>query len=806
MHSAFGKLLREYRLAQGLSQESLAERASMSVNGISALERGANQSPQRKTLELLVKALRLGPEQSHALEQAATRPSRPRPGASETRFEDVTRSATPFFGRRELLDEVQRLIMELPLVTLTGPGGIGKTRLALKVAEESIKHFSDGLVVLDLAPLHDGESVLRTLGAHFGVKATGEEPLLAKVVEALRAKNLLLLIDNCEHVTAAVASAVQALIRGCPAVRIIATSRQPLKVPGEQVVRVPALDLESSIELFVERAKRASGPAEFSAGDIEIIARIVLRLDGIALAIELAAARINLLTLSELEHHLSERFHILTGGSAVTLPRQQTMRATMDWSYDLLSPRERQVFGRLRIFPASFSLDAAVAVCGDEQTGKWQVFEALASLVEKSLVNSAPEGGVQRYTLLETTRAYVSERMSDGDETAALRRRHAVYYCRLGESAAAALESTESTVAWARALEPDLENFRTALSWLLAEDGDCAAGVRLLANLQELWIVEGSAAETARRAHEVLNLKPGLPNALRAALWLTIARMRQELFVHPGHMLEAASKARELFEVSEDRSGLALAVRQQAAAHMRLGEFSQAQLEFERSLEIYRDLGDQRMAARGLGYLASLLQVKGEYAQARAMLADVLGIAKSIGDDRMMPTIAINLAETEFALGDAEGAAVRARENLSDPVLLKSSDMIATQEANLAVYLLALGRAEEARAMALASIEDAGGSFVAVPLQHLAASLAISDPVSASRILGYVDQAFKATAFSRENTERFSYEYLTGALRAAVQADALAKYRGEGAAMSQQQILAIACSAAEPLPPFQVRI
>jgi predicted ATPase len=679
------------------------------------------------------------------------------------------------------------------LITLTGPGGVGKTRLALKAAEHVMNHFADGLVFVDLAWLDDGESVLRALGAHAGVKPGASEPLVRAITEALRAKQLLLLIDNCEHVSAAVAAAAQALIRGCPAIRILATSRQPLDVPGEQILRVPGLESDAAVELFVDRAARAIGPLQFSREDTAIIERIVTRLDGIALAIELAAARMNLLALPELEQHLSERFEILSGRSAVTLPRQQTMRATMDLSYDLLNARERQLFERLSVFPRTFSLDAAVAVCGRE-IGKWQVFETLASLVDKSLVNSASDGNTQRYGLLETTRAYAAERVGESGDAPSLRRRHAAYYTQLAQTAAAALESTESTAAWAHSLEPDVENFRCALDWSLDERGDVASGIRMLADLQELWIIEGAAAEAARRAREVLDRKPDLPNDLRAALWLTIARMRQELFVHPGHTLEAANNARELYESCDDRRGVALAVRQQAAAHLRLGSYSQAQMEFEQSLELYRELGDQRMTARGLGYLASLLQVKGEYAQARAVLSDVLRIAQSTGDDRMIPTIAMNLAETEFALGDGEGAAARARANLSDPVLQKSCDMIATQEANLSVYLLALGRAEEARAMALSAIEDAPGSFVAVPLQHLAASIAQADPACAARILGYVDRAFESAAFSRENTERFSYTHLTGVLQGTLDEATLARFRDEGAAMNQDQIVTIACS------------
>jgi tetratricopeptide (TPR) repeat protein len=247
-----------------------------------------------------------------------------------------------------------------------------------------------------------------------------------------------------------------------------------------------------------------------------------------------------------------------------------------------------------------------------------------------------------------------------------------------------------------------------------------------------------------------------------------------------------------LYETSDDRSGLALAVRQEAAAYMRLGEYSHARSGFERSLQIYTQLGDRRMTARGLGYLASLLQVQGAYREARATLQEVLHAATSAGDDRMIPTIVMNLAETEFALGEYASAAERGRKNLLNAVLQKNCDMAATQEANLSVYLLALGQTQDARAMALASIEDAEGAFIAVPLQHLAASIAHADPESAATILGFVDAAFSATAFAREHTERFSYEYLTGALRDALDENALARYRREGAAANAKQMLDLA--------------
>jgi predicted ATPase/DNA-binding XRE family transcriptional regulator len=770
MDNRFGSLLREYRLAARLSQEALAERAAMSVNGISALERGANQSPQRKTLDLLVEALSLDWERARALERAAARPSRPRLAAKRVRFNGLPRALTPFFGREHTIAEVRRLVLERPLVTLNGPGGIGKTRIALKVAEELANRFSDGTHFIDLI---------------------AGERLLTGLVEKLGSKNVLIVLDNCEHLAETVAATAQAIIAACPGVRIIATSRQALKVPGEQLFRVPPLETDAAVKLFQERAHRALGPREFSAADVDVIARIVVRLDGIALAIELAAARMNLLTIADLEHHLNERFDVLTGGSTMALPRHQTMRATMDWSYELLTEREREIFCRLSIFPASFSLDAAVAVCGDDRNGKWHIFEALASLIDKSLVNSAPDGSVQRYRLLETTRAYAAERIGEPELFEALHQCHAAYFAGVAERAASAFDSTESTTSWARALEPDLENFRAALNYTLQDRGDTAAGVRLLSNLQELWIVQGLAAQAERRAQDALSAEPQLADRLQAELWLTIARMRQELFVHPGQTLEAASHARALFEASGDRNGLALAVRQTAAAHMRLGARAQARREFEESVSIYRELGDRRMAARGLGYLASLLQVQGEYREARALLIDVLHTARSVGDDRMIPTISMNLAETEFALGDFESAANRARKNVEDETLRKSCDMMATQQANLSVYLLALGRMKEARSAALASLEEASGSFIAVPIQHLAAGIAESDPASAAKMLGYVDETFKTAGFSRENTERFSRDYLMASLRASIDEGAIEQYHREGAAMNEKEILKI---------------
>ena len=792
----FGTLLRRFRLAAGLSQEVLAERAAMSANGISALERGASRAPQRETLTLLVEALQLTPEQTVTLEQAAVRPSRPRNVGLQREFRHcgLPRALTPFYGRERDIDALMTLVERTQLITLTGSGGVGKTRLALEVAKALSDAFPDGIRFVDLAPMRDQDTVAAAVAAHFDVKPSGI-PLLEQLISSLEHKRALLIIDNCEHLIDAVAYVSQALIAACPELCIIATSRQSLNVPGEHLYRVSSLDRENAVKLFVDRAKRAFWSFTASEEDLEMIARIVQRLDGIALAIELAAARITVLTPHQIEARLSERFHVLSGGSSLMLPRHQTMRTALEWSYHLLSSDEQKVFRRLWIFPDSFSMDAVVAVCRENHVlDESRVFDILTSLVDKSLVVSFPFEKVQRYRLLETMRAYAGELLQDSDEIERLQRMHAEYYALLAERMERALGSAESTTAWARSLEPETENFRSALDWMLAGEGDVIIGAEMLCQLQEFWTSQGLTMEASRRAQAALDRDPEMPHAARASLWLTVARMHQGLWVHPQATLEAARRAREHYEHADDPSGLALAIRQEGAAQMRLAAYPEARENFERSIALYRDLGDQRMVVRGLGYLASLFQVQQDYALARATLLDVLEAVKESGDDRMIPTVVMNLAETEFALGECESASQRARKNLAHVEMIKSIEMRATQKANLSAYLFALGKTGEAREMALQSAHDAINSFVAVPLQHLAAIGAATNPKWAATLLGYVEAVFETTGFTREYTELYTYDRLVATLNEHLDESELTECLREGAAMSEKQARRTAAS------------
>ena len=391
--SPFGKLLREMRREAGLSQEALAERALMSVDTISALERGTSQAPQRETLAALVSALDLDADQRSALEALAVRPGQLRSYAEDRRAKtNLPLVSQQLYGRERETEAVKALIMRSPLVALTGAGGVGKTSLAQRVGREVLDDFTDGVWFVDLAPLSNIQGATRAIAALFGVRESADHSLEELLTHVLQRKHVLLIVDNCEHLIEGVAGCVESLMQGCPNLHVLATSRQSLNIPNEHTYRVNSLEVEAATTLFAEHAKRASEAFPLDAENTDVVHNIVRALDGIPLAIELAAARTKLLSPHQIADRLSERLRLLTGGSQTKLPRQQTMRATLDWSYELLSPREQLLFARLAVFAGGFSLDAAEFVCSDAEADECPILELLASLVNKSLVISEPAG------------------------------------------------------------------------------------------------------------------------------------------------------------------------------------------------------------------------------------------------------------------------------------------------------------------------------------------------------------------------------------------------------------------------------
>ena len=380
---------------------------------------------------------------------------------------------TTFIGRERDLDELKAHLAEHRLVTLFGSGGVGKTRLAAQVGAELLERFPDGVWIADLAPITDPESVPSVIAQALGASlAQGlrDDPAIPLW---LKTKQLLLILDNCEHLVQSIAVLADTIHRSCPTVHVLATSREALGVSGEKVLRLASLSVPAttknltvadalqfgSIALFADRASLVSQSFSLNEESAPIVADVCRRLDGIPLAIELAAARVKMLSVATLAQHLNERFKILTAGSRTAVPRQQTLRALIDWSYDLLTPQEQELFNRLAIFGGSFTLEAATHVCAGDGISEVDVFDMVASLADKSLVVVDTTGSQERSRLLESTRQYALEKLAASGEVERVAGRHAEYYLGVAKKAERNF-GTISLSEWLSSLEPEVENFR----------------------------------------------------------------------------------------------------------------------------------------------------------------------------------------------------------------------------------------------------------------------------------------------------------------------------------------------------------
>jgi predicted ATPase/DNA-binding winged helix-turn-helix (wHTH) protein len=435
---------------------------------------------------------------------------------------NLTEPVSELIGREIEFEEILGLTAAHRLVTLTGAGGIGKTRLGFDVARRLLPKFADGVWVIELAPLSDPDLVPAAVATELGLGLAGEVISPERVANALAAKQLLLVLDNCEHLVGAAASMAEALLRANPTVRVLATSREPLRAEGEYLYRVPPLAIPTeggqdeedllrygAVRLFVARA-RAAAPQFSPDGRVAVaIAAICRHLDGIPLAIELAAARTNALGVEELAARLDDCFHLLTSGRRTALPRHQTLRATLDWSYDLLPEPERVVLRRLAIFAGPFTLRAASAVAAIGEIAGSDIVDYAANLVAKSLVAADLGGAKGRYRLLETTRAYALEKLTQSGEFEQVARRHAEHCRDLFERAEVELE-TRPTSEWLAAYSRRIDNLRAALDWAFSTGGDASIAVALTAAAVPLWVHLSLMEECRSRVEQALSaLVPG---------------------------------------------------------------------------------------------------------------------------------------------------------------------------------------------------------------------------------------------------------------------------------------------------------
>jgi predicted ATPase/DNA-binding SARP family transcriptional activator len=631
---------------------------------------------------------------------------------------------TSFIGREQEMAAIRKQLSTYRLVTLTGVGGSGKTRLALEVAAGQWPAYPDGVSFVEFAPVTDPDLVSQTLATALGIREQSNRSLTQTLVEALEPCQLLLVLDNCEHLIAACAHLAETLLQSCPHLQLLATSREPLGIAGERVFQVPPLSVPGvqplrhsgvqavppeapehllqydAIRLFAERAAAAQPHFALTAENAAVVAQVCYRLDGIPLALELAAARLKALPVETLGQRLDDLFGLLTNGRRTALPRHQTLQALVDWSYDLLTPPEQALLRRLSVFAGGCSLEAAEVVCSD--FGFWildfglptrtsecrepltssapipnpkskiqneEVLDLLARLVEKSLVDYEERAGEGRYRLLEMIREYARERLTASGEAAALQEEHARFFLAVAETAAPELAGSDPR-RWLERLEREHDNLRAALAWSV-ESGDLDLGLRLGSALEPFWYRRGYLKEGLDHFLRLLAhpgaAAPGYPRSG----WIARARALSSAggFAELQRDMEVSRRLHEeslaIGRALGDRAVIASALLHLGGLAMNVWDVAAARPLVEEGLAIRRELGDPREIASALSTMADLCSRKWDLPAERALLEESLAIWRSL-DDRLRINSALgDLAQNISFQGDQDSAQVLIEETLA---------------------------------------------------------------------------------------------------------------------------------------------
>jgi non-specific serine/threonine protein kinase len=719
-----------------------------------------------------------------------------------------------FIDRDAELAVVRALVAGSRLVTLTGAGGVGKTRLGLQAAAGLLDGSADGVWFADLAPLGDPDLVAVTVASVLGVQLESDRPALEALAAAIGGRSLLVVLDNCEHVLGACAKLADALLRGCPNLALLATSREPLGIDGERVYRVPSMGVpgddadaaavraSEAVRLLADRAAAQGVTLAWDEDGAQVAGRICRRLDGIPLALELAAARLRVMSAQQLEARLGERFALLTGGSRAGLPRQQTLRATVDWSWELLTGSERAVLARLSVFAGGFGLAAAEAVAAGPGVLAAEVPVLLGALVDKSLVQFGDGGaGPGRYRLLETVRQYAAGQLDALGRQAAESTllAHRDYYLALAEEAAPHLVAA-GQAEWMDRLDAELGNLRAAAISLA--QADPAPGLRLATALRQYWIARGHAAEGADMLRGLLDVSSAQEATLPRARALVAAA---HLLVHTGGYAIAAGYCQEALAVAlaagEDHL-VAELLYQQAWLLLRQGQAGAALPLIEQGLGLARPAGESRLSARLLASRAYARDAEGDHEGATRDAAESLRLFRQAGDRLQAGRMLGNLGTVELSAGDLPAARSHLAEALDIARTFndRSGVVFETFSLGLAEYLA--GSPEAARALFAESHDLArrAGMRGQAALALLGLALARqggADPGWSARLHGAADQAFADLGHALEplearlahqdrqrlravmGDEAFEAEYAAG--RALDAAQALAEVGGVGA-------------------------
>jgi predicted ATPase/class 3 adenylate cyclase len=722
---------------------------------------------------------------------------------------------TSFIGREREMEEAKERLNSARLLTMIGPGGTGKTRLALQLAAELLPSFSDGVWVAELAPLADPALILQTIASVLGLREQLGMPLDELVFDYLRAKNILLVVDNCEHLVEACAQLVNQLLHTCSNLKIIASSREALGINGETIFRVPSLSLpeptqitpdrlmlSESAQLFIVRAA-AVGAFTLNEHNAAAVAQICRRLDGIPLALELAAARVTVFSVEQIATRLDDRFKLLTGGSRTALPRQQTLRATIDWGYELLSGDERTLLRKLSVFAGGWSYEAAEAICST-----LDVLNLLTQLVNKSLVIVEGQAGEVRYYLLETVRQYASDKLVEMGEAAQARDSHFNYFFELTGKAAPKLVGSEA-LGWVLRLEMELDNIRAALGWGL--ENNVEAVLKMLTSLLYFWnrrgleeegrrLISEALSEALSRANQLPKLEGEADRRRKLSLgeaWHCLAMLAYSQGDN-ARAIESSNKASALARELGNKRLLALALAFRASGELWMGNTEGVEALLEEGIAAARESGDKYATGLPLAlYGQGIALTKGDYETAGRYINEGAALLRESGDDWGATMALLSIGMTAKFRGDYNEA--RKQFAACEPIFRDLGDrhrvnMVKSELAHIERYE---GHYEKAEAMYRETLPEwqriGHRAAIAHQLECLATIAKVREQgPRAARLFGAAEALRDRINIPMTPLERREYEDELANLRAGMDHDAFDAAWAEGRAMSMEQAISYA--------------
>ena len=715
-----------------------------------------------------------------------------------------------FVGREAELTEVRRLITAFRLVTLTGSGGVGKTRLGLQAAAGLVDASGDGVWFADLAPLHDPDLVAGIVASVLGIPEDPDRSTVSTLVEAVGERNMLVLLDNCEHVIDACAKLADTLLRDCPNIRLLATSREPLDIEGEHVHRVPSLDTPAddddaetirsaeAVRLFADRATQHGMALTWDERTASVVGRVCRRLDGTPLAIELAAARLRVMSVTELDARLDQRFAILTGGSRTAVPRQQTLLAMLDWSWELLHGAERHVLARLSVFAGGFDLAAAEAVAADADVLTDEIVGLLGALVDKNLVQFEDAGGgLARYRLQETVRQYAARKLENLGPAAAddARSAHRNQYLALAEAAAPRLVGRDQSQ-WLDRLDTELGNIRAAIGYSLRQR-DPAPGLRLTVALREFWKARGHATEGIEALRALLDLpaaeERGLPRARALAAAAYLLEQTGSYAIAEEYCAEGLAIARD----AGDDCLVADLLYLRAMLLLRRGRPDEALPVIESGLGLARQQEEPQVTARLLAARSFARDLQGDHTAAVGDARESVLLHRRAGDTRHVGTMLGNLGYVELSLGELDAARAHLAESLDIARALNDHYGVVFRTLNLGLAEYLSGSRGAAEDLFIESLNLAARLRIRASIGYALIGLAMTDSRQAgmgrsARLHGAAAEALAVLEETIEPLEGELRDRDCERLRDAMGAEAFEAEYAAGRALTPDEVLTLA--------------